>query len=151
VWHSAKSLPSVALGKESSANSASAMASLPITFYQALGKNFVECQSVLDKEKWPSRSRVTETTPLPSVLGDTQQRTYLCRVSPKTLGKEVTTLPSVYQPALGKDSTSGALCQILCRVSGPEHSTKKLYWCPGVASLPSAPALTLGKEVLCQV
>jgi hypothetical protein len=39
-----------------------------------------------------------------------------CRVSPNTLGKEITSLPSVYQPALGKGSTGGALCQLLCRV-----------------------------------
>jgi hypothetical protein len=30
-----------------------------------------------------------ETMPLPSVLGDTRQRNYLCRVSPNTLSKEV--------------------------------------------------------------
>jgi hypothetical protein len=33
-----------------------------------------------------------------------------------TLGKEVTSLSSVYGPALGKGSTSGSLCQVLCRV-----------------------------------
>jgi hypothetical protein len=49
---------------------------LPSTFYQALGKDFVECQSVLGKEKWMSRHWVTETVSLPSVLGDTQQKTY---------------------------------------------------------------------------
>jgi hypothetical protein len=36
--HSAKALPSVALGKEGSANSTSANASLPSTFSRALGK-----------------------------------------------------------------------------------------------------------------
>jgi hypothetical protein len=129
------------LGKESSVNSTSATVSLPSTFYRALGKDFVECQSVLGEEKWPSRRWVTETTSLPSVLGDTRQRTYHCRVSPKTLGKEVTTLPSVYQPALGKGSTSGALCRVLCRVSTSGHSTK-------FASLPSVRARALGKEAL---
>jgi hypothetical protein len=114
--HSAKSLSSVALGKESSVNSTSAMASLSCTFYRALGKNFAECQSVLGKEKWSSWHWVMETASLPSVLGDTRQRTYLCQASPKTLDKEVTILPSVDQPALGKGSTSGALCQVLCRV-----------------------------------
>jgi hypothetical protein len=68
-----------------------------------------------------------------------------------TLSKEVTSLPSVYRPALGKGFTSGAFCQVLCRVSGPQHSAKKLYRCPGVASLPSAMALTLGKAPLCRV
>jgi hypothetical protein len=33
----------------------------------------------------------------------------------------------------------------LCRVSRPQHSAKKLYRFPGVPSLPSAMALTLGK------
>jgi hypothetical protein len=79
--HSAKSLSSVVLGKEGSANSISAKTSLPSTFYRALGKNFAECQSVLGKEKRLSRCRVTETAALPSVLGDTRQRSYLCRVS----------------------------------------------------------------------
>ena len=37
--------------------------------------------------------------------------------------------------------------RLLCRVPGPQHSAKKLYRCPGVASLPSALALTLGKGV----
>jgi hypothetical protein len=44
---------------------------------------------------------MTETASLSSVLGDTRQRSYLCRVSPNTLGKE---------------SISGSPCQILCRV-----------------------------------
>jgi hypothetical protein len=81
---------------------------------------------------------VTETTSLPCVLGDTRQRSYLCRVSPNTLGKEVT----------------------LCRVSASQHSTKNPSAGPFVrffaecsiwhsakhASLPSARATTLGKE-----
>jgi hypothetical protein len=62
--HSATTLPSVTLGKESSANSTSATASLPSTFYQALDKDFAECHSVLGKEKSLSWSLVTETTPL---------------------------------------------------------------------------------------
>jgi hypothetical protein len=99
---------------------------------------FAECQKVLDKEKWLSRRRVTETAPLPSVLGDTQQRSYLCRVSPNTLGKKVTSLPSVYRPALGKGvhqrgpllgslpSAIGGTRQSLplCQVPGPQHSAK---------------------------
>jgi hypothetical protein len=53
--HSAKSLPSAALGKEGLANNTSAKASLPSTFYRALGKVFVECQTILGKENQPSR------------------------------------------------------------------------------------------------
>jgi hypothetical protein len=68
--HSAK--PKNTLGKEISANSTSATASLPSTFYQELGKVFAECHSILGKEKSPSRRLVTETAPLPSVLGDTR-------------------------------------------------------------------------------
>jgi hypothetical protein len=67
---------------------------------------------------------VTETTTLPSVPGDTRQRSYLCRVTPNTLGKKVTfaeCLPS---------STRQRICQ---RV-------------PMSGSLPSARATTLGKE-----
>jgi hypothetical protein len=41
--HSAKSLPSVALGKEGSVNYASVKASLPNTFYRARDKVFAEC------------------------------------------------------------------------------------------------------------
>jgi hypothetical protein len=87
---------------------------------------------------------VTETTSLPSVLGDTWQKGCLCRVSPNTLGKEVTSLPSVCRPALGKTVP-------LCQVSGPPHSAKKLYRCLGIGSLPSAMALTLSKPPLCRV
>jgi hypothetical protein len=139
------------LGKESSANSTSAMAYLPSTFYRPLDKDFVECQLVLGKEKWPSRRWVTETTPMPSVLGDTRQRSYLCRVSPAC------TRQRVHQrgPASGSlPSALGGTRQslLLCRVPGPQHSTKKkLYRCPGVASLPSAMTLTLRKALLCRV
>jgi hypothetical protein len=55
--HSAQALPSVALGKKVSANSTSAKASLPSTFSRALGTDFVECQTVLGKEKPSSRCR----------------------------------------------------------------------------------------------
>jgi hypothetical protein len=78
--HSTKSLSTLTLGKEISANSTSATASLPSTFYRALGKVFAECHSVLGKENRSSRRLVTETAPLPSALGDTWQRNYLCRV-----------------------------------------------------------------------
>jgi hypothetical protein len=64
--HSAKALPSVTLGKESSTNCTLAMASMPSTFYRALDKDFAECRQVLDKEKSPSRCQVTTTEPVPS-------------------------------------------------------------------------------------
>jgi hypothetical protein len=72
--HSAKSLPSVELDKESSVNCTSITASLPSTFYPALGKDFAEYHKVLGKEKPLSRRLVMETAPLPSVIGGTRQR-----------------------------------------------------------------------------
>jgi hypothetical protein len=51
-----------------------------VLFLGHSAKRFAECQEVLGKEKQPSRHRVTETTSLPSVAGDTRQRSYLCRV-----------------------------------------------------------------------
>jgi hypothetical protein len=136
--HSTQALPSVALDKEGSANSTSAKASLPSTFSRALDTDFAECQTVLDKEKPPSRRRGDGDGALPSVLGDTRQRSYLCRVSPNTLGIEVTP----------------------CRVSAGQHSAKNPSAGPHVrffdecfiwhstkrASLPSARATTLNKE-----
>jgi hypothetical protein len=74
LLHSVKSLPSVTLGKERSANCTSATVSLPSTFCRALGKEFAECHLTLGKEKSPSRRQVTVTDPLPSASPDTRQR-----------------------------------------------------------------------------
>jgi hypothetical protein len=78
---------------------------------------FAECQSVLGKEKRSSRRRVTETTPLLSVLGDTRQRSYLCRVSPACTWQRVHqrsptsgSLPSARATALGKEALSEPRC-----------------------------------------
>jgi hypothetical protein len=102
------------------------MASLSSTFDWALNKNFVECRSVLDKEKPSSQQLVTETTSLPSVRQpSTRQRVH--RRAPLSVS-----LPS----ALGGTRQS----LLLCRVSGPQHSAKKLYLCSGVSSSPSAMA-----------
>jgi hypothetical protein len=122
--HSANTLSSVTLGKERSANCTSATASLPSTFCRTLGKEFAECHLVLGKEKSPSWRQVTMMDPLPSVgyhgprqrrlqwapppvpvpraLVGTRQRRLLCRVSSGL--------------ALVKESSSGPLCQPLCRV-----------------------------------
>jgi hypothetical protein len=84
--HSAKALPTVTLGKESSTNCTSVTTSLSSTFYRALDKVFVESHSVLDKEKLSSRHQVTTTEPVPSV---TKLWLTLCRVSTlQTLDKE---------------------------------------------------------------
>jgi hypothetical protein len=44
-----RSLPSVTLGKEHSANISSAKGYLPSSFFRTLGKNFAECQKALGK------------------------------------------------------------------------------------------------------
>jgi hypothetical protein len=114
-------------------------------------KRFVECQTALGKEKQPLRCRVTKTASLPSVPGDTRQRSYLYQVCARQ--------PSAKNPP-GRVPMSGSLPSArygtrqsvpLCRVSETLHSTKDLYRCPGLGSLPSAMALTLGKEPLCRV
>jgi hypothetical protein len=122
--HTAKALPSVTLGKERSANCTSATASLPSTFCRALGKDFAECHLALSKEKSPSRRQVTVTDPLSSASCDTRQRRILCRVS----GGQ----------ALGKEPSSGPLCQYLCRVPWQKHSAKMSLLVPRFPSLPSA-------------
>jgi hypothetical protein len=92
-----------------------------------------------------------ETASLPSVPGDTRQRSYLCRVS--------TRQHSAKNPP-GRVPMSGSLSSarygtrqsvLLCWVSETLHSAKNLYRCPGLGSLPSAMVLTLGKEPLCRV
>jgi hypothetical protein len=90
ILYSAKSLPSVTLDKERSANYTSATASLPSTFCRALGK-----------EKSPSRRQVTVTDPLPNAFCGTRQRGQFCRV--------------FALEALGKDWSSGPHRQSLCR------------------------------------
>jgi hypothetical protein len=142
--HSAKTLPSVTLGKESSANSTSATASLSSTFYRAVDKYFTKCHSVLEKEKPSSRRLVTETTPLPSVLGDTRQKITFTECPPTCTWQRVHQRGplSVLLSSALRDTRQSLL---LCRVPGPQHSAKNLYRCPGIPSLPSAMALTLGK------
>jgi hypothetical protein len=110
-----------------------------------------QCQGAFGKEKQPLRRRVTETASLPSVPGDTWQRSYLCRVSAR---QHSTKNPPGRVPM--SDSLPSATCGArqsvpLCRVPATLYSTKYLYRCPGLGSLPSAMALTLGKEPLCRV
>jgi hypothetical protein len=59
-----------------------------VLFIGHSAKRSAECQTALGKEKQPLRRRMTETASLPSVPGDTRQRSYLYRVPPGTLGKE---------------------------------------------------------------
>jgi hypothetical protein len=51
ILHSTKSLSSITLDKEHSANISSTKGSLPSTFFRTLGKDFAECQKTLGKEK----------------------------------------------------------------------------------------------------
>jgi hypothetical protein len=127
VSHSAKALPSVALGKEDSAHSISAKPFCRVLFLGHSAQTLSSARKYSAKKSHRHDARVTETASLPSVLGDTRQRSYLCRQT------------------LGKESVSGSPCQVLCRVSGPLHSAKNLYRCPGLCSLLNAMVLTLGK------
>jgi hypothetical protein len=113
-------------------------------------KRFAECQRALGKEKQPLQRRMTETASLPSVPVDTRQRSYLCRVSSGTLGKE----PAREGPHVSSLSSAryGTRQSVpLCQVSETLHSAKNLYRCPGLGSLLSAMVLTLGKAPLCRV
>jgi hypothetical protein len=96
----------------------------------------------LPSTSWTSsRQREHQWTPLPvsfsSALRGTRQRFSLYRV-PAGL-------------ALGNGSTSGLLCQSLCRVPQPHHSAKKVYRFSGVPSLPSAIVTVFGKVTLYRV
>ena len=58
-------------------NFTSATASLSITFYWALGKDFAECHSVTGKEKLPSWCQVTTTESVPNAHRVTLGKGYL--------------------------------------------------------------------------
>jgi hypothetical protein len=117
-----------------------------------LAKRFAECQGALGKEKQPLWRRVTETKSLPSVPGDTRQRSSLCRVSARRHWTKNKSLSSATWDTRQRTRQRGSPCQvlcrvlvtalskrmILCRVSETLHSAKNLYRCPGLGSLPSA-------------
>jgi hypothetical protein len=109
-------LPSVALGKEGSAYSASTKPSLSNIFSRALGKELCQVPESTRQRKAVVTAPGDRDGVFVECLGDTRQRRLLCRVFPNTLGKEFTSLPSVYLPALRKGSASGVPCQVLCRV-----------------------------------
>jgi hypothetical protein len=140
ILHSTKALPSVTLGKERSANCTSATASLPSTFCRALCRvpfdtrqrkvtvtatsdgSFAECLL------WHSAKEAS----LPSVWWTgTRQRVLQWAPSPVSL-------PSALATALGKESSSGPLCQYLCRVPWQQHLAKMALPVPRFPSLPSA-------------
>ena len=100
LLHSAKALPSAALGKGPSAKFLSSKGSLPSAFYRTLGKGFAECLRRLSaKKSYCHGGFITNGC---------------FAVSPrKTLGKE---LSAPKPTALGKDH--------LCRVPNLWHSSK---------------------------
>jgi hypothetical protein len=81
-------------------------------------KKFAECQTALGKEKQPLWRRVTEMASLPSVPGDTRQRSYLCRVSDRQHSAKNQSLPSATWDARQRTRQRGSPCQVLCRVLG---------------------------------
>jgi hypothetical protein len=122
-----------------------------VLFLGHSAKRFAECQTALGKEKQSLRRWVTETASLPSVPGDTRQRSYLCRVptrqhSAKNPPERVPmsgSLPSAWH------GTRQSV--FFCRVLRTLHSAKNLYRCPGLGSLPSAWHGTRQSVLLCRV
>jgi hypothetical protein len=124
VSHSAKSLPSVALGKEGSVHSAWQSLLCRVLFLRHSAKRFAECQGALGKEKQPLRRQVTETASLPSVPGDTRQRSTFAKCLPDSTRQRIR--------QRGPHVRYFAECFVW-------HSVKR-------ASLPSVRGTTLGKE-----
>jgi hypothetical protein len=87
-----------------------------VLFLGHSAKRFAECQGALGKEKQPLRRRVTETVSLPSVPGDTRQRSYLCRVSARQHLAKNQSLPSATWDTRQRTCQGGSPCQVLCRV-----------------------------------
>jgi hypothetical protein len=77
---------------------------------------FAECQRALGKEKRPLRHREMETAALPSVPGDTRQRSYLCRVSSRQHWAKNPSLSSATWGTRQRARQRGSPCQALCRV-----------------------------------
>jgi hypothetical protein len=143
--HSTKSLPSVALSKKGSTNSTSAKASLMSTFLGHSVQTLPSARWYSAKKSGRHGAGVTEVASLPSVLGDTRQRSYLFAeclpASTRQRIRQRVPLSGSLPSALYGTRQSVPLCQ----VPGPTHSAKNLYWCPGIGSLLSVMALTLGK------
>jgi hypothetical protein len=122
-----------------------------VLFLEHSAKRFAECPRALGKENQPLRRRVTETAALPSVCLETLGKgsTFVeCHLGHSTNN------PSGRVPMSGSlpSARSGTRQSVLlCRVPETLHSTKNLCQCPGLGSLPSVMALTLGKAPLCRV
>jgi hypothetical protein len=87
--HSAKTLPSVTLGKQDSAYSASAKPSLPSTLFRALGKEVCRVPYNTRQRKAAVTTSVDGDGAFAECLpGSTRQKINLCQVPPGTLGKE---------------------------------------------------------------
>jgi hypothetical protein len=122
-----------------------------VLFLGHSAKRFAECQTALGKEKQSLRRRVTETASLSSVVGQTLGKESI--FAECHLGHSAKTPPEWVPMSGSLPSVLGGTRQsvLLCQVLGILHSTKNLYRCPGLGSLPSAMAWTLGKEPLCRV
>jgi hypothetical protein len=81
-----------------------------VLFLGHSAKMFAECQGALGKEKQPLRRRVTETASLPSVTGDTRQRSYLCRVSAQQHSAKNQSLPSATRDTRQRTRQGGSPC-----------------------------------------
>jgi hypothetical protein len=157
--HSAKDLTSVTLDKEGSINYTLATTSLPSIFCRELGKDFVECHSVLGTEMSLSRRQVTTMEPLPSgrrVTLDIEapRGPFISSLAERVSwhSTKIPSLPSAHCASTQQRDHQWAPLSVtlpsalvgtwqsllLCRASRPQHSAKKLYRCPGVPSLPSA-------------
>jgi hypothetical protein len=121
-----KALPGVALSNEGSANSTSAKSSLPSNFFRHSAQTLPSAKQYSAKKSRCHGAGVTETASLPSVLGDTRQRSYLCRVC--------------WPWHSAKDPSAGPFVGFFAECS-LWHSAKRV-------SLPSARASTLGKETI---
>jgi hypothetical protein len=130
-----KLLLSVVLGKQGSTYSASAKSSLPSTFSRALGK-----------EKQPLRRRVTGTESLPSVPGDTRQRSFLPSAREKVwffaecqshyTRQKRGSLPSVRATTLGKEP-----------IPVPRSWFFAECYAPNTRQSTPLPSVTLGKVI----
>ena len=131
--HSAKPLPSAALGKEHTAKNWSAKPSLPSVFYRALGKGFAESPGGTRQRKATVTAPAPLTVALPSANPADTRQNFFIFFKKKFFAA---------YPALGKDVLFFFL-KILCRVPPGRRLAKFEFFLK--KSLPSALWPALGK------